>query len=162
AGASFVVLALLGFLALIPASEIAVAVLNRDVSELLGPRRMPKLALEDGIPAEFATLVVVPTLLVSEAEAREQVEQREVRFLADPDGFVYFALLTDWVDAAEKTREDDEMLLDAARSAVAELNARHGPAPDGGPRFLLFHRHRVWNAVENCWMGWERKRGKLA
>src|SRR5262249_33771828 len=148
--------------ALIPASEIAVAVLNRDVTEMLGPRRLAKLALEDGIPEDLATMVVVPTLLVTEDEAREQVEQLEVRFLAHPDGFVYFALLADGVDAPAQAREEDARLLDAARSAVAEINARHGPAPDGGPRFLLFHRRRVWNAAERVWMGWERKRGKLS
>ena len=32
----------------------------------------------------------------------------------------------------------------------------------GPPRFFLFHRKRLWNPVQNCWMGWERKRGKLA
>ncbi|HKD18672.1 MAG TPA: glucoamylase family protein, partial [Thermoanaerobaculia bacterium] len=161
-GANLAILAVLGFLSLIPASEIAVAVINRDVSDLLGPRRLPKLALEGGIPLEQATLIVVPTLLVSREEARAQVEQLEVRFLANPDGYVYFALLTDWVDGSEEVREEDTRLLEAARTSVAELNARHGPAPDGGPRFLLFHRHRVWNPSENCWMGWERKRGKLA
>src|SRR5205823_12285361 len=32
----------------------------------------------------------------------------------------------------------------------------------GGPdRFFLFHRRRLWNPSQNCWMGWERKRGKL-
>jgi cyclic beta-1,2-glucan synthetase len=31
----------------------------------------------------------------------------------------------------------------------------------GGNRFFLLHRRRVFNAGENKWMGWERKRGKL-
>ncbi len=160
-GAGVAAVALLGLLALFPASEIAVAVLNRDVTDLIGPRRLPKLALDDGIPEELATMVVVPTLLVSEDEARQQVEQLEVRYLANPDGYVFFALLTDWTDAPEESRADDARLLEAARAAVTELNARHGPAPDGGPRFFLFHRRRVRNESEGCWMGWERKRGKL-
>ena len=29
-------------------------------------------------------------------------------------------------------------------------------------RFFLFHRPRQWNVTERCWMGYERKRGKLA
>src|SRR5205085_5996344 len=40
-------------------------------------------------------------------------------------------------------------------------NRRHGGAGDGGGRFLLFHRRRLWNEGERTWMGWERKRGKL-
>src|SRR3989441_6573235 len=55
----------------------------------------------------------------------------------------------------------DEETLAAARAAVARLNHRHGGAPGGSDRFLLFHRRRLWNAGERMWMGWERKRGKL-
>jgi len=46
-------------------------------------------------------------------------------------------------------------------AAIAALNLRHGPGPGGHPRFMLLHRRRVFNAGENRWMGWERKRGKL-
>src|SRR3989442_1503369 len=55
----------------------------------------------------------------------------------------------------------DEEPLAAACAAVARLNHRHGGAPGGSDRFLLFHRRRLWNAGERMWMGWERKRGKL-
>ena len=56
--------------------------------------------------------------------------------------------------------DGDEELLAAAKEGIARLNQRYGPAP-GGDRFLLLHRRRVWNDGEGCWMGWERKRGKL-
>ncbi|HYK40995.1 MAG TPA: glucoamylase family protein, partial [Thermoanaerobaculia bacterium] len=161
AGAGVAALVLLGVLGLVSASEIALAVINQDVLEIVGPRRLPKLALEEGIPKELATFVVVPTLLAREEEVHEQIEQLEVRFLANPEEFVHFALLSDWQDAPAETMEGDEALVASARAAISELNRRHGPAGDGGPRFLLFHRRRVWNAAEGCWMGWERKRGKL-
>jgi cyclic beta-1,2-glucan synthetase len=161
-GAGSAAALILGILSIVPASEIAVAVLNLDVTQRLGPRRLPKLALEDGIPAEMATIIVVPTMLVSEEEALSQVEQLEVRFLANSEGFVYFALLSDWVDAPDETLPDDARLLETAQRGIAELNERHGPAPDGSPRFLLFQRRRLWNPSEGRWMGWERKRGKLA
>ena len=37
-------------------------------------------------------------------------------------------------------------------------------AEDGatGDTFFLFHRPRRWNPQERVWMGYERKRGKLA
>src|SRR5262249_27526529 len=40
------------------------------------------------------------------------------------------------------------------------LNARY--APEGPLLFFLFHRRRLWNPDQECWMGWERKRGKLS
>ena len=47
-----------------------------------------------------------------------------------------------------------------ATAGIARLNARY-PNAAGADRFLLLHRHRVWNAAQGVWMGWERKRGKL-
>ena len=43
---------------------------------------------------------------------------------------------------------------------VRALNERYA---SGGPDlFFLFHRRRLWNPAQGCWMGWERKRGKLS
>ena len=50
-------------------------------------------------------------------------------------------------------------MLDYARGEITQLNERH-PVP-GGARFHLLHRRRLYNESEGCWMGWERKRGKL-
>src|SRR6185503_1668290 len=72
-----------------------------------------------------------------------------------------FALVSDWTDADSETLPRDQLLVSRAREGIARLNARHGEAPGGGDRFLLFHRRRLWNPVQGKWMGWERKRGKL-
>ena len=154
-------LLLLGLLALVPASDLAIALVNREVMELLGPRVLPRLALRDGVPADLRTLVVVPTLLTGHAQIAEQIERLEVHYLANPDGDLRFALLSDWTDAPQETMPGDDELLAATIEGIARLNRRHGPAPDGGERFLLFHRRRGWNDSERKWIGWERKRGKL-
>ncbi|HSS65325.1 MAG TPA: glycosyl transferase, partial [Gammaproteobacteria bacterium] len=75
-------------------------------------------------------------------------------------GDLTFALLSDGVDADQEVLEGDANLLGVAAEAIGRLNRRYGPGP-GGSRFLLLHRRRVFNAGENKWMGWERKRGKL-
>ena len=160
-GVSLVALVLLGLVAWIPASDLAVALINRAVTELLGPRTLPRLELRDGIPPVLRTVVVMPTLLVSGAQIEEQVNRLELHYLANPDGAIHFALLSDWMDAPAETMPADDRLLEAAIGGIARLNQRQGPAPDGGARFLLLHRKRVWNESEGQWMGWERKRGKL-
>ena len=152
---------LLVLLALVPASDLAVAFINRDVVEIVGPRRLPRLELKNGVPQQMRTLVVVPALLTTESEVRDQIEQLEVHYFGNADGDVGFALLSDWTDAEEESAPGDEALLATAIHGIAELNAKHGPAPGGGDRFLLFHRRRVWNERERQWIGWERKRGKL-
>ncbi len=157
----FVGLLLLGLLALVPASDLAIALVNREVTELLGPRALPRLELRDGVPADLRTLVVVPTLLTSHAQIAEQIDRLEVHYLANPAGDLRFALLSDWTDAPQETMPGDDELLAATIEGIARLNQRNGAAPDGGERFLLFHRRRGWNESERKWIGWERKRGKL-
>ncbi len=155
-------LLVLALLAAIPASDLAIALLNRGVTALVPPSVPPRLELRDGVPAEFRTMVVVPTLLTGRAGVEEQIERLEVHYLANADGDVRFALLSDWLDARTEHAAGDADILTRARDGIASLNARHGPAPDGGDRFLLYHRRRLWNESEGVWMGWERKRGKLS
>ncbi len=154
-------LALLGLIGAIPASDLAIALVNRAVTSLLGPRALPRLELIDGVPEHLRTIVVVPALLTGLAAIKEQVDRLEIHFLANPDGDLRFALLSDWVDAPSESLQGDDELLAAAADGIARLNQRHGPAPGGSERFFLFHRKRVWNESQRKWMGWERKRGKL-
>lgn len=154
-------LIVLGLLAFVPASELGVALLNRGVTLIVTPGLLPRLEWTGGVPTECRTLVAIPALLTTPAEVEELVERLEVHYLANPEGDIRFALLSDWADAPAEHAEGDEAILDAVRSGIARLNERHGPVVGGGERFLCFHRPRRWNASEGVWMGWERKRGKL-
>jgi cyclic beta-1,2-glucan synthetase len=160
AGAGSFWLALLAAAAFIPASEAATALINRTVSWVFGATSLPGLELAGGVPTSLRTLVAIPTLLTGEAELLEQIERLEVHHLAGAGGDLTFALLSDGVDADQEVMAGDAALLDTAALAIAQLNQRYGPGP-GGDRFLLLHRRRRFNAGENKWMGWERKRGKL-
>jgi cyclic beta-1,2-glucan glucanotransferase len=160
-GASLIVLIAVAALAALPASDAATALINRAIVEMLPPRALPRLELADGVPPELKTLVVVPTLLTGSAQIAEQIARLGVHYLANDDGELRFALLSDWTDAPAEHAPDDEPLLAAARAGIAELNRRHGPASGGEARFYLFHRRRLWSESEARWMGWERKRGKL-
>jgi cyclic beta-1,2-glucan synthetase len=150
----------LALLGLIPAVDVAVALVNRAVTRGFGATMLPGLALADGVPAQLRTMVVVPTLLTTPEAIETQIERLEVHYLAASHGEVHFALLSDWTDAADETTEDDAALLQIATDGIARLNRAHGPAAEG-QRFYLFHRRRLWSESEQQWMGWERKRGKL-
>jgi cyclic beta-1,2-glucan synthetase len=154
-------LVLMALLAAIPASDLAIALINRVVTDLLGPRTLPRMEFLEGVPESLRTIVVVPTLLTSQDATKQNVDDLEIHYLANPDGDLRFALLTDWTDAATESAAGDDELLETAITAIAELNRRHGLAPGDGVRFFLFHRKRQWNEKEGKWMGWERKRGKL-
>ena len=106
------------------------------------------------------TAVVVPTLLGSVHGVEEALEHLEVQYLANRDPNLQFAILSDFTDSPTEHRPDDEEILAAASAGIKSLNARYGNA--GEDVFFLFHRPRLWNPKQGVWMGWERKRGKLA
>ena len=154
--ASPVWLAASAFLALLPASDLAMALVNRIVTDRWGPSLLSGMDLRDGVPDTCKTLLAVPTLLSSMQEIEDLASTLEVHYLSNGERNISFALLSDWLDSdSERTAEDDK-LLDAAIAAVAGLNKRYGVNA-----FHLLHRKRQWNAAQNKWMGWERKRGKL-
>jgi cyclic beta-1,2-glucan synthetase len=161
AGVALGGVALLALFGVFPAYDIAVVLVNRLVTALIGPRHLPRLQLVQGVPASLRTVVSMPVMLTSEAAIAEHAKQLEAHYLSNPGGEVYFALLSDWTDADLAKRADDERLLDAAAKAIAALNARHGASGLDEARFHLFHRARRWSESEQKWMGWERKRGKL-
>ena len=156
-GYEFLVFAVLG---IIPASDIAVAIINRLVTQQVGGMLLPGLEFRDGIPSEMRTIIVVPAMLGDESSIHQQVERLEVHHLSNPDDNFIFALLSDWNDAVAGYHASDEALLEKAAEGIAQLNARYGQT-GGSPRFFLLHRRRIWNDSEATWLGWERKRGKL-
>jgi len=160
-GMSLLALLVLAIVAYIPASDLAVALVNRLVTKSMGPRVLPKLDFSKGIPPAFRTLVVMPIMLSSRDSIQENLERLEIHYLSNPDGYLQFALLTDWTDAAQERTPEDEALLATVQEGINKLNDRYGPGPEKSARFFLFHRRRLWNAQEGVWMGWERKRGKL-
>jgi cyclic beta-1,2-glucan synthetase len=153
-------LALIGILLLLCTSHLAVALVNWLATLLAAPHLLPRMDFSGGIPPESRTLVVIPTILTSAQNVEDLVEALEVRFLANRDENLRFALVTDLRDAREETIPEDEPLLQLARKRIEELNKKYSDSKSD--TFFLFHRPRRWNPRERIWMGYERKRGKLA
>ncbi|MCI0362798.1 MAG: hypothetical protein L0219_02885 [Phycisphaerales bacterium] len=167
------------------ASQLAVTIVHRLSPFLTHPRILPRMDYSEGIPPEHRTVVAVPALLSDIQEVDDLLNAMEVRYLANIDANLSFALIADFRDAPQERMSEDKALLERASHGIKLLNARYGGGQDAtelgepaeisqdeieegakiamksrGP-FSLFHRPRRWNAQENLWMGWERKRGKL-
>ncbi len=150
---------LLGVPSVLLASQLALSLLNWVVTLNVAPKSLPRMDYSGGIPDSARTLVAVPCLISKPAELEELIEALEVRFLGNRDGNLQFALLTDFGDAAEPHLPGDEALLRLAKLRIEGLNQRYASA--NTDRFFLLHRPRQWSTSERCWMGRERKRGKL-
>jgi cellobiose phosphorylase/PAS domain-containing protein len=146
-------------LILICASQFGVGFANWLTTRLAKPKSLPRMDYSSGIPREHRTIVAVPTIISSAEGVQELLEGLEVRFLANRDAHLHFALLTDFNDAAQETMPDDAELVRLAREGIESLNQKY--EADRSDIFFLLHRPRRWNAQEAVWMGYERKRGKL-
>ena len=153
-------LVLLGLLALVPASDLAMALINRTVMAILGPRPLPRMALRNGIPKELRTIVAIPTLLTNQQGIEEQVERLEVHYLANWDDDLRFALLSDWRDAPSESIPGDAELLATAVEGIARLISGRSRVR----RWFTFRAVSPQACLEQVRAhldGWERKRGKL-
>lgn len=120
----------------------------------LEPPRLPRDELD---PALAATAVVYPAIVHDSADVADLLESLcEGRSAAGP-GFAMHLALVDFSDSAHPTKPSDVGLRAAIEAGVAALNA---DAQEDPPAAVLF-RFRKWNARENAYLGWERKRGKL-
>jgi cyclic beta-1,2-glucan synthetase len=156
-GAAPTVSCVVALVTLIPLSVLAVGAVNWTLTVELKPKPLPKLELLQGIPPEFRTMVVVPALITSISGLEFLLEHLDLRYLANRDPNLHFAILGDFADAPHEHMPEDDALVEAAAQGIQRLNAKYERA-DG---FYFFHRRRLWNPSEGCWMGWERKRGKL-
>jgi cyclic beta-1,2-glucan synthetase len=145
---------------LLPVSELAIGLMNFFALSLVPPRTLPRLDFKDGVPAEDATFIVIPSMLTSPNSGAALVQRLEIHYLSNTLQNTYFGLLTDFADAPTETLPEDAACLQNASVGIDALNEKYFAG--GPPRFFLFHRNRQWNPSQNCWMGWERKRGKLA
>jgi len=141
------------------AYDVARALVTFIAVRLLPPLVLPSFGFKEGIPEEERTLVVIPCLLTDFDTIDDLTDRLEAHWLANPDRALHFALLTDWTDAAEETVPRDAEMLARARQCIDHLAEKYAHT---GHRFYLLHRKRQWNPQEGVWMGWERKRGKLA
>jgi len=157
-GGSPIQLIIVGVLGFGLALESAIALVHWNLTHRIKPQSLPRMNFSEGIPSGNRTMVVVPTLLESAEELNHLLQELELYYLSNPDPQLTYALLTDFGDAPTEDMPQDEELLALASAGVGNLNKKYAQALP----FYLFHRHRQWNPSEGVWMGWERKRGKLA
>lgn len=146
-------------LSFLPATVLSITIVHWLIPRFISPRGLPALDLSEAIPNDCRTAVVVPVIISAASEVDHLTGQLETRYLANSDPNLIYVLLSDFSDADQQQMPHDIEIENALVSRIEALNRRHGPSD--GHRFFLLHRPRKFNAGENRWMGWERKRGKL-
>ena len=143
----------------IPISEIVIKAIQYILSKTVKPKIIPKLYFKDNIPEKYSTMVVIPTILNSKKKVQEMFRNLEVYYLANKSKNLYFTLLGDCTSSSKETEEFDNEIISEGKKIIERLNNEY--KDDVFPKFNFIYRKRIWNSKENCFLGWERKRGIL-
>ncbi len=142
----------------IPISEIVIKIIQYILSKTVKPKLIPKLDFTKEIPKEYATMVIVPTILKSKENVKELLEKLEVYYLANKSENIYFTLLGDCTTSSKEVEEFDEEIVEVGQEIIEKLNKKY---PNEINIFNFIYRKRLWNSKENNFLGWERKRGLI-
>jgi len=125
-------------------------------SRIFKPRIIPRLDFSEGVPENSATMIIVPTLLSNEKRVLDMISNLEKYYVAIQDKNVFFTLLGDVKESNQEETEEDKAIENAGINIVKELNDKYQET-----KFFFAYRKRFFNASEDKWLGWERKRGAI-
>ena len=144
---------------LIPIQTIVMQTIQFLASKFVKPKMIPKLDISGNIPEEFATMVIIPTIIKSEEKIDELSKKMEVYYMANKSNNIYFTILADPTSSAKEVEEFDKDIINYGKGVIEKLNAKY---PDEKfPKFNFIYRKRMWNDKEECFLGYERKRGYI-
>lgn len=146
-------------LLIIPISEFVNQTIQYILGKIIKPKLIPKMDFYDGIEAENATFVVIPTIIKTREKVQELFRKMETFYLANKSDNLYFAVLGDCSEGNKQEEEFDKEVIDEGIKQVEKLNEKYGK--QGFPIFHFIYRERQYNNSEEKFLGWERKRGLL-
>ena len=157
--ASAIIAILTLILAYIPVSEIYLKIVNMVILKKPEIKRVPKIDMSQGVPAEEATFVVIPTILSSAEKVKELAQKLEVYYLANKSENIYFSILGDCTSSTTMEEKLDKEIIKQGKTEIDRLNNKY--KSQDFPKFHFLYRKRKWCATEKIYLGWERKRGLL-
>ena len=148
------------FILFIPSSEIVTQIIQYILSKMVKPKTIPKIDFSKGIDEEHACMVVIPTILKNKEKVKELMHKLEVYYIANQSKNLYFTLLGDCSESSLQEEKADNEVIETGMQLAEKLNKTYAKE-DNFPIFHFIYRKREWNEKENCYLGWERKRGML-
>ena len=144
---------------IVPSQTIFAQLIQYALSKIIKPKMLPKLDFKNGVPEEYATMVIIPTIVKNKEKVHELFEKLEVYYIANKSDNLYFTLLGDCSSGARESEEFDKDIIEAGINEIVRLNEKY---PDSKyNKFNFIYRKRFWNDGESCYLGWERKRGAI-
>lgn len=150
-------ISVIGFiLLLVPISEVVIQITNKIFMYFNKPKVLPKLDFSKGIPREYSTMVVIPTIVKDTKKIDNMFRCLEKYYLSNKTANLYFTLLGDCMEYNSADYDLDPIIASHGVKKAAELNKKYGK-----DLFFYMYRRRAFNPAEGKYLGYERKRGGL-
>lgn len=143
----------------IPIYTVVTKIIQYILQKNIKPKIIPKINLNYKIEKENSTMVVIPVMLNSREKVKKILEKLEIFYLGNKSENLYFCLLGDTTSEKIEKVSRDKDIINEIKSILFDLNTKYMNIEF--PIFNAIYRNRTWNDSENCFMGWERKRGML-
>ena len=148
---------ILAFLLLLfPISEVVIQFINKVFMMLNKPRQLAKMDFSRGIPREYSTMVVIPTIVKNTKKVDDMFLQLEKYYLSNKTPNLYFTLLADCAEAKTRDCDYDVEVSQYGLKKAKELNEKYEKE-----LFFFVYRRRAFSESEGKFLGYERKRGGL-
>ena len=138
--------------------EVADKLISYFAGKLVSPQSLPRFNFAKTIDAENSTMIAMPTVMNSADKLRKMINKLEVTYLANRSQNMYYMLLGDCTSASSAQIPLDKEIIELGEKLIAELNEKY---PSNPKLFNFLYRKRIYSEGEECYMGWERKRGAL-
>lgn len=119
------------------------------------PTFIPRIDIKGKIPESAQTLVVVSALLTSPSKVSDFAKKLEQFYYSNGTGSIMFAVLADLKESRIPEKPEDKAIKEAAAKEISALNRKYGN------HFCLILRSRRYSHTQDCFTGWERKRGAI-
>lgn len=141
------------------ALEVVIKLTDYFLKKFKKPKILPRFDFAKTVDEKYPTYVVMPTIISSLEKLDAMINKMEVTFLANRSENMYYMLLGDCMSSDKEVIDLDEKIVKYAKQKLDELNKKY---PSEHVLFNFMYRKRVYSKGENCYMGWERKRGGLS
>lgn len=143
-------------LLLVPISEVVIQSLNKIFMNFNKTKPLPKMDFSKGIPKEYSTMVVIPTIVKDTKKIDNMYKMLEKYYLSNTTPNLYFTLLGDCMEYSKQDYELDDDIAEYGINKAHELNLKYGKE-----MFFFMYRRRAYSESEGKFLGYERKRGGL-
>ena len=146
-------------LSLFPASQLASEIIQWTSGLLIKPKPLPKIEIEENVPDNSRTSVVIQCIITSRDHLKKTIEDLEIRAIGNLDPNIHYGVLADLPDSSSEHQSGDRGLITLGCDLIRQLNEEY---KESGSQFFILFRKRQYNAAQGCYMAWERKRGKVS